>query len=394
MKFSEVEFLSKLVRIDTNAQTKLGYTSCAMLIEREAKKLGLKTRVYDAVKETPDKKPRPSVVVDLDVGAKNTILLVTHYDVVPPGASWKHDPFKLSVERGKAFGRGATDDKGSIVAALGALNHLGTQSRINLSLAASPDEEVGGEFGIGYLLHHKYIDGDGAVILDASPEMVSVGASGVIWGRIVVKGKQGHAGYPHKTRNAIEEALPFLNDLKEYSKIREKVRSRILAPPESPHKYIWGRFSLTILKAGEKENIIPGICEARFDLRVCPDEDYNTARQNLKKHFDRLVARHKIDATLELAKHRFSNYYTGARHPLVRNFQRAASIAAKKRLKICGELGGNDGHFFARKGIPVVSFGTSRIECNFHGTDEFVYLNDIKLVEKAVVNLARNWTFS
>jgi len=392
MKFSEVEFLSKLVGIDTNAQTKVGYTSCAMLIEREAKKLGFKTRVYDAVEETPDKKPRPSVIVDLDVGTQNTILLVTHYDVVPPGAGWRHDPFKLTVERGKAFGRGASDDKGSIVAALGALYYLGTQSRIDLSLVASPDEEVGGEFGIGYLLNHKYIDGDGAVILDASPDMVSVGASGVIWGRIVVKGKQGHAGYPHKTRNAIEAALPFLNDLKEYSKIREKVRSRILAPPGSPHKYIWGRFSLTILKAGEKENIIPGLCEARFDLRVCPDEEYSTARQNFEEYFRRLVARHKIDATLELQKHRFSNYYTDARHPLVRNFQKAASTAAKKRMKICGELGGNDGHFFARKGIPVISFGTSRIECNFHGADEFVYLNDIKLVEKTVVNLAKNWT--
>jgi len=392
MKFSEVEFLSKLVSVDTNAQTKFGYTSCAMLIQREAKKLGFKTRVYDAAKETPDKKPRPSVVVDLDLGADNTILLVTHYDVVPPGVGWKHDPFKLTVERGKAFGRGATDDKGSIVAALAALHYIGTQSRVNLSVVASPDEEVGGEFGIGYLLDHKYVDGDGAVILDASPEMVSVGASGVMWGIITVKGKQGHAGYPHKTRNALEAALPFLNDLKEYAKIREKVRSRILAPPGSPHKYIWGRFSLTILKAGEKENIIPGECEARFDLRVCPDEDYSAARENLKEYFSKLVARHKIDATLKLPKHRFSNYYTDATHPLVRNFQKAASITAKKRLKICGELGGNDGHFFARKGIPVISFGTNRIECNFHGADEFVYLNDIRLVEKTLVNLARNWT--
>jgi succinyl-diaminopimelate desuccinylase len=391
MKFSEVEFLSRLVRIDTNAQTKAGYTSCATLIEREGKKLGFKTRVYDAVKETPDKKPRPSVVVDLDVGAGNTILLVTHYDVVPPGVGWKHDPFKLTVERGKAFGRGATDDKGSIVAALGALHRIGARSRVNLSVVASPDEEVGGEFGIGYLLDHKYIEGDGAVILDASPEMVSLGASGVVWGIVTVKGKQGHAGYPHKMRNAIEAALPFLNDLKEYAKIREKVRSRILAPPGSPHKYIWGRFSLTILKAGEKENIIPGLCEARFDLRVCPDEDFGAARENLKEYFRKLVARHKIDATLELPNRQFSNYYTDARHPLVRNFQKAASTAAKKRLKICGELGSNDGHFFARKSIPVISFGTNRIECNFHGADEFVYLNDIKLVKETLLNFASSY---
>ena len=112
----------------------------------------------------------------------------------------------------------------------------------------------------------------------------------------------------------------------------------------------------------------------------------------MKEYFSKLVARHKIDATLKLPKHKFSNYYTDATHPLVRNFQKAASITTKKRLKICGELGGNDGHFFARKGIPVISFGTNRIECNFHGADEFVYLNDIRLVEKTLVNLARNWT--
>jgi len=388
----DVDLLSRLVRIDSDSNVKTGYVECADVIKKEAESIGLKTEVYDSAELAADKKPRPNLVARLDVGARQTVLLATHYDVVAAGTGWRHDPFKLTVEGEKAFGRGAADDKGAIVSVMGALRELRTKTpKANVALLACADEEVGGELGLGYLVNHAKICGDAAVVVDAGPSVVSIGASGLLWGKVTVKGRQGHAGYPHLAKNAIDEAIPFLERLSKYSKIRERVRSKILAPPGSPFRQIWGRFSLTMLSAGQKENIIPGECEARFDLRVCPDENYQNAKKDLDRYFKKLRSSMKVEATLDYTLQNPSNYYTDPRHSLVKLFSRAADEAFGRRIPIAGELGGNDGHYLAKVGIPVVSFGPIRDDCHFHGVDEFVYLRDIEYVKKSLVNVVCNW---
>ena len=387
-----MDLLSRLVEIDSDSNLKTGYVECADVIKKEAESIGLETEVYDSAELAADKKPRPNLVARLDVGARQTVLLATHYDVVAAGTGWRHDPFKLTVEGDKAFGRGAADDKGAIVSVMGALRELRTKTpKANVALLACPDEEVGGELGLGYLVNHAKIRGDAAVVVDAGPSVVSIGASGLLWGKVTVKGKQGHAGYPHLAKNAIDEAIPFLERLSKYSKIRERVRSKIPAPPGSPYKQIWGRFSLTMLSAGQKENIIPGECETRFDLRVCPDENYENAKKDLDRYFKKLRSSMKVDATLEYTLQNASNYYTDPKHSLVKLFSRAADEAFGRRIPIAGELGGNDGHYLAKVGIPVVSFGPIRDDCHFHGVDEFVYLRDIEYVKKSLVNVVCNW---
>jgi acetylornithine deacetylase/succinyl-diaminopimelate desuccinylase-like protein len=60
-----------------------------------------------------------------------------------------------------------------------------------------------------------------------------------------------------------------------------------------------------------------------------------------------------------------------------------------QRLYFAAELGGNDGSFFAKNGIPVVCFGTIRADTHYHGVDEFVYLQDLKTTRDMVVNLGK-----
>ena len=389
---SEIDLLSRLVEINSDSTLKTGYVECANLIKREAEATGLKTEVYDSAELAADRKPRPNVVARLDVDAEETVILVTHYDIVPAGPGWRYQPFKLTIEGDKAFGRGAADDKGAIVSVISALRELKkTKPGANVVFLASPDEEVGGELGLGYLVNHVKISGDAGIVIDASPSAVSIGASGLLWGKLTVKGKQGHAAYPYLSENAIEKAIPFLEDISRYAKIRERIRSKIRSPPGSPHKQIWGRFSLTMLNAGTKENIIPGECEARFDLRVCPDENYETAKKNFTKYFEKVRSACKVDATLEYTRQDPSNYFTDPKHPLVRQFSRAAKDAFGQEIPVAGELGGNDGRYLARVGIPVVCFGPIRDDCRFHGVDEFVHLRDIELVSRTLVNLIRDW---
>ncbi|MBR6788392.1 MAG: Sapep family Mn(2+)-dependent dipeptidase [Clostridia bacterium] len=49
---------------------------------------------------------------------------LAHVDVVPVGNGWATDPFTLTIEDGKMYGRGVSDDKGPMVAVLHAMKRL------------------------------------------------------------------------------------------------------------------------------------------------------------------------------------------------------------------------------------------------------------------------------
>lgn len=380
----EINILSRLVSVNTDAESKLGYSECARIIAEEAEKLGLSVSIYDSINLADDNKPRPNVVAKLDVGSDCTVSLVTHYDVVPTGVGWSGDPFKLKVVDGRAYGRGAADDKGAIAAALGALRLAGEKTKANVILIASPDEEVGGKLGVGYLLNHVRIRCDEAVILDSSPEFVSIGASGVVNGWFRVKGVQGHAGYPHKAVNPIYGIARLIEGLEGFSNLRAMKLSKIDSPPNSPVRKVWGRFSITIVKSGVKSNVIPGEAEACFDMRTLPDEDPMDAVEEFKAYFTSLARSLGLNA--EIYKINVSpGYYTRPDHEFVLRFRRSVSKIYGREVPIAAELGGNDGRFFAENGIPVVSFGCISPDTNFHGVDEFVHLKHLALVRDVLI---------
>ena len=53
-----------------------------------------------------------------------TLALVSHLDVVPPGAGWTRDPFTPTVEGDRLYGRGSGDAKASVAAMLTAARDL------------------------------------------------------------------------------------------------------------------------------------------------------------------------------------------------------------------------------------------------------------------------------
>jgi carboxypeptidase PM20D1 len=79
------------------------------------------------------------------------IIVMAHQDVVPvtPGTEqdWKHQPFAGTIAEGAVWGRGAIDDKGSLIALFEAMEALAAQGftpRRTIYLVSGHDEEVGG----------------------------------------------------------------------------------------------------------------------------------------------------------------------------------------------------------------------------------------------------------
>jgi len=385
----EINLLSKLVEINTESVPKKGYDECASIIVEEAENNSLIAEIVNGEKGAKDGLSRPNVIVTLDSGSDTTLLLESHFDVVPPGTGWKYPPFKLTVENGKAYGRGSADNKSGIAAVMGALRQLSDEELdINLKLVAGVDEEIGGRYGVDYVMSDWGLRGDAALVVDAGLESLFLGASGIIWGKIVVEGRQGHAGYPFQAKNAIDEAMRLLAEFENYGKLVEKKESTLNAPSGSPKKFVWGRYSVTIIKAGEKENIIPGTCEVRFDRRLLPEEPIEQAERELNDFFQKALDKTGCEASLELVN-RQQGYHTPKDLVFVQTVSENIKKTTGQSLPYAAELGGNDGSFFAKNGIPVVCYGTIRGDTRYHGIDEFVYLQDMKNTRDLIVNLGR-----
>ncbi|MFP3985664.1 MAG: M20 family metallopeptidase [Candidatus Bathyarchaeia archaeon] len=385
----ELDLLSKMVEIDTDSVSKKGYEKCASIIVKAAEQNSLDVEIIDGEKEAKDGLSRPNVIISLNADSDVTLLLESHFDIVPPGSGWSYPPFKLTVKDGKAYGRGTADNKAGIAAVLGAMRQLKQEKLdVNLKLIAGVDEEIGGRYGVDYVLSDYGLRGDAALIVDAGLERLYLGASGILWGKITVKGKQGHAGYPFKSKNAIHEALKLLAALETYKNTVEAKQSILHSPPEAPKPYVWGRYSVTMIHSGEKENVIPGTCEIRFDRRLIPEEPIEQAEKELRTHFEQALEKTQCDATLQLTN-RLPGYHTSKNLVFVQTVAENIKKTTGQSLPFAGELGGNDGSFFAKNSIPVVCYGTIRADTQYHGIDEFVYLDDIRKVRDVIVNLGK-----
>lgn len=112
-------------------------------------------------------------------GDAKTVLLYSHYDVVPAGDSneWKSDPFTLTERDGRWYGRGSADCKGNLVMHLEALELLEQEGGADTGLVVVVEgsEEMGGE-GLAELIHSspELFTSDAILIADTGNTAVGV----------------------------------------------------------------------------------------------------------------------------------------------------------------------------------------------------------------------------
>ena len=370
---SELEWLSKLISFNTVQDNTEGHLKAADYLKRELERLGCRVDMIDAFEDGRADSPKPNVIGYMDFGKKEAVAINCHYDVVPPGDGWSTDPFTMVLKNGAAYGRGASDDKGAIAISLGTLKRLAREgSKYNLQLVFPCEEEVGGELGTGYVLRKTKGRGVSmAIVLDSRKKAI-LGTSGVVRGTIRVHGVQAHAGQEWAGKNAISEGVRLLAEMEHYKEIRRRHVSRLSLPePTLPdNTKCFGRFNVTVLNAGSAYNTIPGKLEARFDMRLIPEEKAKTAIAELRKFFWSAVKRTGVAAELGIDM-QADGYAEDGRDVHIAGFMRAAGFSGEYATS-----GSNDGRFYHNLGIPTMVTGM-QIARSHHKPDESIKISEI-----------------
>ncbi len=94
-------------------------------------------------------KVAPVIVARIEAPAgAPTVLLYTHYDVVPAGdeSLWNTPPFEAVERNGAIYGRGTADSKANLVSIIGALRVFGGRPPVGVTIIFEGQEEVGSPF--------------------------------------------------------------------------------------------------------------------------------------------------------------------------------------------------------------------------------------------------------
>jgi succinyl-diaminopimelate desuccinylase len=288
-----------------------------------------------------------------------------HVDVVPPGEGWESDPFVPVIRDGMLYARGAQDMKSGVAAFLEAMRRTETFNG-TLSLLLTSDEEGDATYGTQIVLRHLKEIGmlpDYAVVAEPTCEerfgdAIKIGRRGSINGRVLLRGRQGHAAYPEKADNPIHRIAPVL----------PKIAGVHL--DEGDAHFSPSTLVITDIRAGmEVTNVTPGELKMMFNLR--------NSTKTTKEDLERFVreAFEGLDYELELSQ-TAKPFVTDPDTRIVKLLDAAIETETGLTPKHSTAGGTSDARFFGEYGVKVVEFGTRND--TLHAPNERVAVEEVE----------------
>jgi carboxypeptidase PM20D1 len=371
------------------------------------------------------------------------LLLLAHQDVVPVEAGteqrWTHPPFSGAVAGGFVWGRGAQDDKGSLIAILEAVEHLlaqGGAPKRTVLLAFGHDEEVSGLRGavqVAALLaqrgvHPLLVLDEGLAITDGLVPgarrpiaLIGLAEKGYLTLELVAQGPGGHSSMPplQTTAGIIAaavarlEAHPFPTRLSGPARALAEglapvlpfgqrlalanlwllgpVVERIYASTPNTAALVRTTLAATVLEAGTKENVLPQSARAVINLRLLPGDTIASATARVQSVIaDARVEVRPLGAFASEASPEAPA--SGPAYELIAQSIRAVApdVAVAPSLV----LGATDARHYAGLGAPAYRFAPFRVQPQdlgrVHGTDERVSVEGLGEAVRFYLRLLQN----
>ena len=336
----------------------------ASLTSALCKDLGLEVEEHEA------EPGRPSIVARWRGSPGPTLCYCSHIDVVPAGdpGLWSRDPYSGAIEDGRMHGRGSSDAKGPVAAALEAvaiLKEAGWEPAGTLELALVADEETMGFKGAGYLVEQQVLAPDVAIVGEPTSLRVVRAQRGASWFRLTTRGLAGHGSAPERGINAIKHMSEVVLHLED-------------TLPDVSHALLGGpTINVGTIRGGEKVNIIPAGCMIEVDRRTVPGETKESVIAGIQQAVDRARERFPdLDADLELAF--FAEpFEVEAGAPVVRSAVDATSSVTGRDVDVIGFRGASDARFLFETGCDVIVWGPGDITLA-HTARESIDLDELE----------------
>jgi acetylornithine deacetylase/succinyl-diaminopimelate desuccinylase-like protein len=435
--------LSDLIRIDTTNPPGNESEAAKYLIEN----LSLEGINCEFFESEPG---RGSVIARLrGTGEKPSLLLLSHLDVVAADRrEWSVDPFSGLVKDGFVWGRGALDMKGMTAIeamTLKLLKRNCVKLKGDVMLAATADEERGGNAGAGYLVDNypekilaNYVlnEGGGLAIPVKGKNVYTVQTAekGILWFKVKAKGVPGHGSVPGAADNAIMRmnrvveklgtyrpnillvpaVKDFLNEIAKEDETLQKLALLLQANPEmadqmldtmaETNKYLAEELRArlrmtvtpTIICGGVKENIIPSECEAIFDCRILPGQEPIQAMSLIKdllKDFDLKKLEFETIQSNDPSESPKETMLYETIVNVLKEFDPDCAVAPVLLT------GGTDSRFFRRRGSICYGFHPTRPDMPYsemlktiHGVDERISVENLVFGTSILYEVVKRFT--
>ncbi|OLU20674.1 glutamate carboxypeptidase [Pseudomonas sp. PA1(2017)] len=349
--------VEQLVNVDTGTGQEPGLKTVSALLVERLEALGAEVKTSPASPSAGD-----NIVGTFKGTGSKSFLLMVHYDTVfLPGTAAKR-PFKVEGER--AYGPGVADAKGGVAMILHSLKLLQDDKFDGfgtLTVLFNPDEETGSAGSKTIIAElarqHDYVFSYEPPDKDA----VTVATNGINGVMLEVKGKSSHAGSaPEAGRNAAMELAHQMLQLKD------------LGDPAKGTTVNW-----TMVKAGEKRNIIPSSASAEADMRYSDLSESDRVLADAQ----RLVQKKLIDdteVTVRLEKGRPPLARNAASERLAKQAQGLYARIDRTIEPIAMRFGTDAGYAYAPgSDKPAVLETMGVVGAGLHADDEYIELSSI-----------------
>jgi len=321
---------------------------------------------------------RDSVLVHVPgAGSGPPLMLEAHMDTV--SGEGMDSPFTPRVEGGRIYGRGAADTKGSLAVEMTALREVLEEGRSlprGVVLAATADEEYG--MSGARRLVESGVAIAGAIVGAPTALQVVSAHDGQMYCQITASGIAAHTSNPQSGVNAIYLVHDVIGVLRR--------RSDLLYPQRQHPLCGSPLLTVSVIKGGISEHIVPDHCEIRMDFRVIPGETCEQVFGEMKGWLAQ-----DLDPA-SFARLDFSSAYkmeppaeTPSDHPLVHAMVRATSRVLGE-AQVAGVRYNTNASHYSAAGIPCVVFGPGHIS-QAHAAVEFVEIRELEAAAQILKDL-------
>jgi carboxypeptidase PM20D1 len=374
--------------------------------------------------------------------AAQPILLMGHLDVVPiePGTEerWTHAPFAGTVDAEFVWGRGALDDKVSVLGISEAVERLiadGFAPKRTVYLAFGHDEEIGGSVGAksiadllkarGVKLEFTIDEGMGIIgrgllpAIDREMALIGLAEKGYLTLEVIATATGGHSStppaetavgrlaraiarleanpQPEAVRGTVAHMFDALANESSFG-MRLVLRNRWLFDPvlraalrsEPPQAAMLHTTTApTMLQAGVKDNVLPTEARAIVNFRILPGDTVETVVEHARRAIGDSGIELRVKTATEpspVSDPASESYRTVSR--TIRQVFPGAGIAPAL------VLGGTDSKHYRDVAEQSFRFVPLRLAPEdlkrVHGTDERVSIDGYADVVRFFVQLLRN----